>query len=342
MMNLEVLNDKEEILHKNSINDFNTNNILSENADKKINEFEANINQYKSQEKILHLERGSKVCKKKCIILFVCLIITVALNVIGGSEKKVLWLVFVAIPFDLLFLFELCFFVSCGAGFRTVKPNEAIVFEYYGRYLGTLKDNGYWFGYPYAKETVVSLRSNQYNGNRLKVNERDGTPVELGIIVVWKIGDTAKAVFDVVNYKEFIEAQSEAAIRYIGCKYPYEPTKPGEISLRGGHEIINKELREELEKRIKPSGIIIEDARITEIALGSEVAQMILQKQASNATSSAKDTIVKGATNSIINSINEFERNGMHLSEEDKGKFIISMMNTLCMSSDVSKIMPNQ
>ena len=95
MMNLEVLNDKEEILHKNSINDFNTNNILSENADKKINEFEANINQYKSQEKILHLERGSKVCKKKCIILLVCLIITVALNVIGGSEKKLLWLVFV-------------------------------------------------------------------------------------------------------------------------------------------------------------------------------------------------------------------------------------------------------
>ena len=133
MMNLEILDDKEEINTK----------ILNENEDKKINEFEANINQYKSQEKILHLERGSKVCKKKCLILFVCLIISVALNVIGGTQyKKLLWLVFLAIPFDLLFLFELCFFVSCGAGFRTVKPNEAIVFEFYGRYLGTLKDNG--------------------------------------------------------------------------------------------------------------------------------------------------------------------------------------------------------
>jgi len=133
----------------------------------------------------------------------------------------------VAIPFDLVFLFEFSFFILCSCGFHIVKPNEAIVFEYYGRYLGTLKDNGYWYGYPYSKSTVISLRSSQYNGNRLKVNERDGTPVELGIIVVWKIGDTAKAVFDVVNYKEFIEAQSEAAIRHIGCKYPYEPTDLG-------------------------------------------------------------------------------------------------------------------
>ena len=342
MQNLELVNDKEEILHKNSINNFN-NDILDEKNNIKIGEdIEQNIHQYKSQEKILHLEKGSKICKKKCPILLISFALSLIISLVGTLAFEQIWSIFIAIPFYLLFLYEAGFFIFCCCGFRTVSPNEAIVFEFYGRYIGTLKDNGYWYGYPYSQATKVSLRSNQYNGNRLKVNERDGTPVELGIIVVWKIGDTAKAIFDVVNYKQFIEVQSEAAIRYIGCKYPYDPVVPGEISLRGGHEIINKELKEELEKRIKPSGIIIEDARITEISLGSEVAKMMLQKQASNATASAKDTIVKGATNSIINSINEFEQKGMHLSDEDKGKFIISMMNTLCMSSDVSKIMPNQ
>jgi regulator of protease activity HflC (stomatin/prohibitin superfamily) len=230
----------------------------------------------------------------------------------------------------------------CGCcGFVTISPNEAVVYEYFGRYLGTVKDNGFFYGFPLASQRKVSLRSNQYNGERLKVNERDGNPVELGIIVVWRIGDTAKAIFDVVNYEGFIRTQSEAAIRYIGCKYPYEPIVPGEISLRGGHEIINKELRQELEKRVKISGIIIEDARVTEISYGAEVAKMMLQKQASNATVYAKDAIVKGAANAVMNSLNEFEKNGCQFTNEEKAKYVTSLMTTLCMSSDVSKIMGN-
>ena len=228
----------------------------------------------------------------------------------------------------------------CGCcGFVTISPNEAVVYEYFGKYIGTVKDNGFFYGYPLATQRKVSLRSNQYNGERLKVNERDGNPVELGIIVVWRIGDTAKAVFDVVNYEGFIRTQSEAAIRYIGCKYPYEPIVPGEISLRGGHEIINKELRQELEKRVKISGIIIEDARVTEISYGAEVAKMMLQKQASNATVYAKDAIVKGATSAVLKSLDEFQKNGVEFSNEEKAKFVTGIMNTLCMSSDVSKIM---
>ena len=163
----------------------------------------------------------------------------------------------------------------------------------------------------------------------------------MGIIVVWRIGDTAKAVFDVIGYEGFIHTQSEAAIRYIGCKYPYEPVVPGEISLRGGHEIINKELRQELEKRVKVSGIIIEDARVTEISYGQEVAKMMLQKQASNATVYAKDAIVKGAASAVVNSLNEFEKNGIQFKDEEKSKYITGLMTTLCMSSDVSKAVGN-
>ncbi len=312
---------------------FNTN-------PKELEDFNLNVNQYKSQEKILHLKPAGKICIRRCIILWASLSISL-LTLIGLVGFESLWTLFITVPFGLIFLYELGFFVFCCCGFHIVQPNDAIVFEYYGRYIGTLKDNGYWFGYPYASTRKVSLRSVQYNGNKLKVNERDGNPVELGIIIVWKIGDTAKAVFDVVDYNSFIEAQSEAAIRYIGCKYPYDPRVPGEISLRGGHEIINKELKEELEKRIKPSGIIIEDARVTEISYGAEVAKMMLQKQASVASSSAKDTIVSGATASVLKSLNEFEKNGCRFSDEEKAKFVTSMMTTLCMSSEVSKIMPN-
>ena len=346
MKNMEILNDQEEILHKNSINEYNfndkDNDLLDLNSDKKTNNTISGINQYKSQENILILEKGSKVCLKKWIILVVCLIICLLISLIGSLViKNVMWSLIIASPFGLGFFFELFSLICCSCGFHIVEPNDAIVFEFFGRYLGTLKNNGFWYGYPYASTRRVSLRRNQFNGNRLKVNERDGNPVELGIIVVWKIGDTAKAVFDVVDYKSFVEVQSEAAIRYIGCKYPYDPVVPGEISLRGGHEIINKELKEELEKRIKPAGIVIEDARVTEISYGSEVAQMMLQKQASSAASTAKETIVKGATSAVMRSLNDFEKYGCRLSDADKSKYIISMMNTLCMSSEVSKIMAN-
>jgi regulator of protease activity HflC (stomatin/prohibitin superfamily) len=282
-----------------------------------------------------------------CTIFGISLLLIVAFIVLITSIRRVYeYEFFFAFLFVMLGIgvIGFCFsfvMVTCCNGFITVNPNEAIVYQYYGKYLGTVKENGYFFGYPLAKTTKISLRSNQYNGNRLKVNERDGNPVELGIIVVWRIGDTAKAVFDVESYQGFIHTQSEAAIRYIGCKYPYEPVVPGEISLRSGHETINKELKRELELRVKISGIIIEDARVTEISYGQEVAQMMLQKQASNATVYAKDALVKGAANAVMNSLDEFEKQGCEFNNQEKAKFVTSLMNTLCMSSDVSKIMGN-
>ncbi len=331
---------------KEETNEFNTplkTDIINTNSNPIQQEanFNENIRQTGSKEKVLHLQRGYKVWIKICTVFgisFLLFVIFLPLAII--NEKKAPWLfIFVGLAvIGILFCFVM---ITCCNGFITVNPNEAVVYQYYGRYLGTVKDNGYFYGHPLAQTTRISLRSNQYNGDRLKVNERDGNPVELGIIVVWRIGDTAKAIFDVIGYQGFIHTQSEAAIRYIGCKYPYEPVVPGEISLRSGHEIINKELRQELEKRVKVSGIIIEDARVTEISYGAEVAKMMLQKQASNATVYAKDAIVKGAANAVMNSLNEFEKNGCQFTNEEKAKYVTSLMTTLCMSSDVSKIMGN-
>ena len=321
-------------------NDINTNSNQIEN------ENEENRVHMGSQEKVLHLQKGSKICWRNLIIFLVCLallgitipIAVVNINIRGNEGIAIFFFVLVGIS-GIGFIVSIIMIICGCNGFVIISPNEAVIYEYYGRYLGTVKDNGFFYGFPLATQRKVSLRSNQYNGERLKVNERDGNPVELGIVVVWRIGDTAKAIFDVVDYEGFIRTQSEAAIRYIGCKYPYEPIVPGEISLRGGHEIINKELRQELERRVKISGIIIEDARVTEISYGAEVAQMMLQKQASNATVYAKDAIVKGATSAVLKSLDEFQKNGVEFSNEEKAKFVTGIMNTLCMSSDVSKIM---
>ena len=330
---------------KEETNEFNTplkTDIINTNSNPIQQEanFNENIRQTGSKEKVLHLQRGYKVWIKICTVFGISFLLFAIFLPLAIINEKAPWLfVFVALAvIGILFCFVM---ITCCNGFITVNPNEAVVYQYYGRYLGTVKDNGYFYGHPLATTTRISLRSNQYNGNRLKVNERDGNPVELGIIVVWRIGDTAKAIFDVIRYQEFIHTQSEAAIRYIGCKYPYEPVVPGEISLRSGHEIINKELRQELEKRVKISGIIIEDARVTEISYGPEVARMMLQKQASNATVYAKDALVRGAANAVLNTLNEFEKNGIQFKEEEKSKYITGLMTTLCMSSDVSKTVGN-
>ena len=323
------INEVEE--NNNMGGEINTSSKVSENnlVPNQVND----INQ--SQEKILHLTDARK---KRCIVLLIFFISLIFLGFsIGLTTTNPIFAIGIVISAIGIF-YAMIIGCCCSGGFITIAPNEAVVYQYYGRYLGTVKDNGYFFGYPMAKIFRMSLKSNQYNGNKLKVNERDGNPVELGIVVQWKIGDTAKAIFDVENYQSFITAQAEAAIRYVGCKYPYEPIIPGEISLRSGHEIINKELKKELERRIAVSGIIIEDARITEISYGAEVAKMMLQKQASNATVFAKDAIVKGATNAVMKSLDEFEKNGIELSDDEKANYIIEMMNTLCTSSTIHKI----
>ena len=295
-----------------------------------------------SQEKILTLPRGNKCWIKICSLFGISLAIFTGfliISIIFGDKYPFLFAFMALGILGILISFVL---VTCCNGFIIVNPREAVVYQHFGKYIGTLKENGYFYGYPMAKTTRISLRSNQYNGDKLKVNERDGNPVELGIIVVWRIGDTAKAVFDVVDYHSFIHTQSEAAIRYIGCKYPYEPVVPGEISLRGGDEIINKELKKELERRVKISGIIIEDARVTEISYGQEIAQTMLQKQASNSAVYAKNAVVKGSSNAILNSLKEFENKGYKFSNEQKTKFVSTLMKTLCMSSDVIKMMKSQ
>lgn len=332
------INEEDEI-NTNSVKEglmgSQLNSGINGHNEEVVEEENNDINSNKSQEKILHLRKGSS-CWAKICLSFLGLSILLIASVFGGIFAHPIIFALTAISFiGILIIFIL---ITCLNSFLVIHPNEAVVFQYYGRYLGTVKDQGYYYGYPCAKTHSISLVRHQYNGQSLKVNEREGNPVLVGIIVLWRVGDTAKAVFDVTRYEDFINAQGEAAIRYIGCKYPYEPVVPGEISLRGGHEIINIELKKELEKRVAVSGLIIEDARVTEVTYGSEIIQMMLQKQASNAVVAAKDTIIKGATHAVLSSLSNLEFNGVKFSPEEKANYIIEMMNTLCMDNKMSKI----
>ena len=329
--------------NQNNLSEINTNTVPQYNIQQPLlnanaNIVNNNITGKNVEEKILNLKKGYKIWIRICIVFVISIALIIIFLPLSIGYFAPLFALVIIGALGLLFT---CAFLTCCNGFIIVNPNEAVVYQYYGRYLGTIKENGYFYGYPCATPMRISLTSKQYNGNRLKVNERDGNPVELGIVVVWRIGDTAKALYNVTGYERFIHTQSEAAIRYIGCKYPYDPVVPGEISLRSGHEIINKELKEELARRVFIAGLVIEDARVTEISYGSEVAKMMLQKQASNATVYAKEAIVKGAVRAVINSINEFEKKGCEFTNEEKAKYASKMMTTLCMSQGVYKIVGN-
>ena len=289
-----------------------------------------------SEKILLHPEKGYA---KRIIFIIMLIILIVLFIVFTNIETKHIQGLIIALRIIIFIcIVDLCSIIKCRNVLITIHPNEAIVYEYYGKYIGTVKETGFFYFSPYGKVHKISLRTEVFNGHKIKVCEREGNPVELGIIVNWKVEDTAKAIFNVKNYKQFIEVQSEAAIKYVGSKYPYEPIVPGEASIRSGNEVINNELKNELQKRISISGIAIEDARITEASYGREVAQMMLQKQASASTVYSRQAVASGATNAILNTLNIFEKNGIEFKNEEKANYVYEMMNILCSGSEISQI----
>ena len=337
-----------EITERFSINNPNEVNVNNEGKELELNAFnnpsnnfneEGNllVNQNTISEKILlHPEKG--YAKRIIFIIIIVVLIGLFMASIYIEIKGLQGLIIAFRIIAFICIVDFCSIINCRNVLITIQPNEAIVYEYYGKYIGTVKETGYFYFSPRGKIHKISLKTQVFNGNKLKVCERGGNPVELGIIVNWKVEDTAKAIYNVKDYKQFVEVQSEAAIKYVGSKYPYEPIAPGEASIRNGNEIINIELKNELQKRVAISGIIIEDARITEASYGEEIAKMMLQKQAASSTVYSKQAVASGATNAIMNSLNIFESNGIEFSKNEKVSYVYEMMSILCMDSGVPKI----
>ena len=273
-------------------------------------------------ERELDLTNGCKFLIIVLIILLISIILIIVFIVVGKTCYYI-----IPVP-GLCFLVCLC--LLCN--FTTIPPGYALVLTYYGKYLGTCKTPGFYRIKPCSEKSLISLKSLQFNGNMIKVNDREGTPVLIGVVSVYHISDTVKATYGVKDSDGFMKAQTESAIRFIANKFSYDSNEENEPTLKSGNEEINELLKLELRRRTKMAGIEIEDARITEISYGNEIATLMLQKQAADAIINSKTKIAKGAVDIIDNSIKELEkRNVCQFSNDEKSKLVGNMMIVLNM-----------
>ncbi|KUG04578.1 membrane protease family protein [hydrocarbon metagenome] len=213
-----------------------------------------------------------------------------------------------------------------ATGLTIVQPNEAKVLTFFGRYVGTIVDDGLWLSVPVTKKKRVSLKVRNFNSKMLKVNDVDGNPVEIAAVIVFKVISSAKAVFDVDDYETFVEIQSETALRHVTTKYPYDIFEKDGYSLRGNAEEVAAELARELQERLAIAGVEVIEARLTHLAYATEIASAMLQRQQASAILSARQIIVQGAVGMAQMAIEQLEAdNTIELDDERK----IAMINNL-------------
>ena len=226
-------------------------------------------------------------------------------------------------------------------GFSVINPNEGIVITLFGVYKGTVKDNGFLWMNPFFTKKKVSLRAMNLNGTPIKVNDKVGNPIEIAAVIVWQVSDTAKAVFEVDNYHQFVAVQSEAAVRSLAGAYPYDhfENEESSITLRAGAHIVNEKLEEELNERLSRAGIVILEARISHLAYSSEIAGAMLQRQQAQAVVAARKQIVEGAVGMVEMALAKLaERNIVDLDDERKAAMVSNLLVVLCAEKSVAPI----
>ncbi|MDT1938948.1 MULTISPECIES: SPFH domain-containing protein [Carnobacterium] len=210
-----------------------------------------------------------------------------------------------------------------------VAPNQAKVITFFGKYLGTIRANGLFITVPLTQKAMISLRVRNFNSAKLKVNDVDGNPIEIAAVVVFKVVDTAKASFDVDFYENFIEIQSETAIRHVATKYPYDSFTDQDITLRGNASEVSEELAQELQNRLEVVGVEIIEARLTHLAYSTEIASAMLQRQQAKAILSARQIIVEGAVGMTQLAIAQLEEQSvLKLTDERR----LQLVNNLLVS----------
>jgi regulator of protease activity HflC (stomatin/prohibitin superfamily) len=225
-----------------------------------------------------------------------------------------------AIPFFLIA-------VLLGSGITIIQPNQAVVVTFFGKYLGTIRSSGLFLTIPLTLRKTISLRVRNFNSKRLKVNDVDGNPIEIAAVIVFKVIDSAKAIFDVDNYEEFVEIQSETAIRHVATKYPYDTFENVELTLRGNAEEVSNELTTELQARLDLAGVEVIEARLTHLAYSTEIAQAMLQRQQASAIISARQKIVEGAVGMAQMAINQLEQDKIiELDDERKVQLVNNLL----------------
>lgn len=226
-------------------------------------------------------------------------------------------------------------------GLMVVNPNESMVMVLFGAYKGTVRSNGFWWAIPFYSRKKISLRARNFDSEPIKVNDKSGNPIKIGLVLVWKVEETYKAAFDVDNYEHFVLVQSDAALRKLAGLYPYDnwEGEADEITLRSGGEEVNEELEREIRERLHMAGIYVIEARINYIAYAEEIAGAMLRRQQATAVVAARFKIVEGAVSMVEMALEELsEKNIIDLDEEKKAAMVSNLMVVLCADKDPSPI----
>jgi regulator of protease activity HflC (stomatin/prohibitin superfamily) len=227
----------------------------------------------------------------------------------------------------------------CWFGFYMVHPNQSAVLQLFGRYVGTDFVNGLRWANPFFSKQKVSLRVRNFESSKLKVNDHAGNPVDIAAVVVWKVVDSAEAVFEVEDYENFVSIQSEAAIRYLASSYPYEAEHEHEISLRSSGNEITDLMRTEIQNRLQQAGVEVIEARISHLAYAQEIASAMLQRQQARAVVMARTQIVEGAVGMVEMALNRLAEKGVvNLDEERKAAMVSNLLVVLCGDHSVQPV----
>lgn len=255
--------------------------------------------------------------------LLVSMLLAVYLIIGGVNAGNVLFLVVGVLVVVGAFL--------CLVGLYMVEPNQAAVLNLFGKYVGTVKDSGLRWNNPFYGKKKVSLRVRNFESGKLKVNELDGSPIEIAAVIVWQVVDSAEAVYNVDDYESFVHIQSESALRAMATSYPYDQHEEGQLALRSHATEVGHHLQKELQERLADAGVTVLDARISHLAYAPEIAQAMLQRQQANAIIAARTRIVAGAVGMVEMALAELQKNGVvHLDEERKAQMVSNLLVVLC------------
>ena len=234
---------------------------------------------------------------------------------------------------------SILFFVLIIAGFYMIQPNQGAVITLFGEYRGTDRKQGLRWIWPWMGKKKVSVRAHNIHSERIKINDLRGNPIDVACNVVWRVADTAQAVFDVDDYKAFVNIQIEAGLRTVGARHPYDDFEEEETTLRGSPDVINSELQVELNERLAVAGIVVDEAGLTHLAYASEIAGTMLRRQQAEAVIAARAKLVMGAVSMVQMALDKLsEDNIVHLDDERRAAMVSNLMVVLCGERDTQPV----
>jgi regulator of protease activity HflC (stomatin/prohibitin superfamily) len=216
-------------------------------------------------------------------------------------------------------------------GFFTLQPNMAAVLVLFGKYSGTVKASGFHWANPFLTKTRLSQRARNLNCEKIKVNDSRGNPIEIAAVIVWRVVNTAQAVFDVDEFVHYVTVQSESALRHLASAYPYDTTEEGQLSLRGSMDEVSESLTRELQERVNKAGVKIDEARLSHLAYAPEIASAMLQRQQAEAIVAARSRIVDGAVGMVEMALTRLDQHStVKLDDEKRAAMVSNLLVVLC------------